>query len=200
MSPEELAAYREWVRIMEFKRNSWPCMALDHIDQQAARIAELDGAVSGPLENIAEMLETVNADMIFAGIIQTWKNENDTLKTRITELEKDLEATEKRVREHEEHENQTHGILGKILGTDNTLENVARRAISKITELEKKNAALEAQVAALKKIAIKEKASGLFNGPWDSGLPDDCGYDAEIEACRTEARRQLAEEHPEAFR
>ena len=56
---------------------------------------------------------------------------------------------------------------------------------------------LEAQVATLKKIAIKETASGLFNGPWDSGLPDDCGYDAEIEACRTEARRQLAKEHPE---
>ena len=83
------------------------------------------------------MFETVNEDTIFAGIIQTWKNENQTLQS---------------------------------------------------------------QVAALKKIAIKEKASGLFNGSWDSGLPDDCGYDAEIEACRTEARRQLAEEHPEAFR
>ncbi len=141
MSPEELAAYREWVRIMEFKRNSWPCMALDHIDQQAARIAELDDTVSGPLENITKMLETVNADMIFAGIIQTWKNENDTLKTRITEL--------------------------------------------------------EIQVAALKKIAEEEKASGLFNSHWDSGLPYDCGFDAEIEACRIEARRQLAEEHPE---
>ena len=92
MSPEELAAYREWVRIMEFKRNSWPCMALDHIDQQAARIAELDGAVSGPLENITKMLETVNADTIFFGIIQTWKNENDTLKTRITELESTVDA------------------------------------------------------------------------------------------------------------
>lgn len=144
MTPEELAAYREWIRIMEFKDNTWPCMALIHIDQQAARIKELDDAVSGPLENIAKMLETVNADTIFSGIIQTWKNENGTLKTRITEL--------------------------------------------------------EAQVAALKKIAIKEKASGLFNGPWDSGLPDNCGYDAEIEACRTEARRQLSEEHPEAFR
>ena len=144
MSPEEITAYREWIRIMEFKDNTWPCMALIHIDQQAARIKELDDAVSGPLENIAKMLETVNADTIFSGIIQTWKNENSTLKTRITEL--------------------------------------------------------EAQVAALKKIAIKEKASGLFNSPWDSGLPDDCGYDAEIEACRTEARRQLSEEHPEAFR
>jgi len=144
MTPEELAAYREWLRIMEFKDNAWPCMALTHIDQQATLIKELDDAVSGPLENIAKMLETVNVDTIFSGIIQTWKNENGTLKTRITEL--------------------------------------------------------EAQVAALKKIAIKEKASGLFNGPWDSGLPDDCGYDAEIEACRTEARRQLSEEHPEAFR
>ena len=92
MSPEELAAYREWVRIMEFKRNSWPCMALDHIDQQAARIKELDDAVSGPLENIAKMLETVNEDMIFSGIIQTWKNEDGTLKTRITELESTVDA------------------------------------------------------------------------------------------------------------
>ena len=96
MSPEELAAYREWVRIMEFKRNSWPCMALDHIDQQAARIAELDGAVSGPLENIAKMLETVNEDTIFSGIIQTWKNENDTLKTRIAELEATVAALKTR--------------------------------------------------------------------------------------------------------
>ena len=99
MTPEELAAYREWVRIMEFKRNSWPCMALDHIDQQAARIAELDDAVSGPLENITKLFETVNADMIFAGIIQTWKNENDTLKTRIAELEATVAALKE---EHQE--------------------------------------------------------------------------------------------------
>ena len=99
MTPEELAAYREWVRIMEFNRNSWPCMALDHIDQQAARIAELDDAVSGPLENIAKMLETVNEDTIFSGIIQTWKNENDTLKTRIAELESTVAALKE---EHQE--------------------------------------------------------------------------------------------------
>ena len=99
MTPEELATYREWVRIMEFKRNSWPCMALDHIDQQAARIAELDGAVSGPLEKIAKMLETVNEDMIFSGIIQTWKTENDTLKTRIAELESTVAALKE---EHQE--------------------------------------------------------------------------------------------------
>jgi len=110
MTPEELAAYREWVRIMEFKRNSWPCMALDHIDQQAARIAELVGAVSGPLENIAKMLETVNEDMIFSGIIQTWKTENDTLKTRITELEATVAALkEEFLKSAYEHNKVSHG-------------------------------------------------------------------------------------------
>ena len=88
MSPEELAAYREWIRISKFASNSWPCMALDHIDQQAAQIAELDDAVSGPLENITKMLETVNADTILAGVIQTWKNENQTLKSQVAALKK----------------------------------------------------------------------------------------------------------------
>ena len=129
MSPEELVAYREWVRIMEFKRNSWPCMALDHIDQQAAQIKELDDAVSDTLENITKLFETVNADMIFAGIIQTWKNENQTLQS---------------------------------------------------------------QVAALKKIAEDERAYIL-----SANVMESTGVD---EFLRTEARRQLAEEHPEAFR
>jgi len=43
----------------------------------------------------AAMLETVNADTIFAGVIQTWKTENQTLKSQIADLEKrnaDLEA------------------------------------------------------------------------------------------------------------
>lgn len=136
MTPEELAAYREWLRIMEFKDNAWPCMALTHIDQQATLIKELDDAVSGPLENIAKMLETVNVDTIFSGIIQTWKNENGTLKTRITEL--------------------------------------------------------EAQVAALKKIAEEERAY-----IYSLNVIESMGVD---EHMRTEARRQLSEEHPEAFR
>ena len=198
MSPEELAEARHYATcyqagyVHDLMHNF-----LAHIDQQAARIAELDGTASGPLENIAKMLETVNADTIFSGIIQTWKNENQTLKTRIAELEKDLEATEKRVREHEEHENQTHEILGKILGTDNTLENVARRAISKITELEKKNAVLEAQVTTLKKIAISERSRCIRTESYDhcEGM-----YRIDLPEAIESSRRQLAEEHPEAFR
>jgi len=93
MSPEELAEARHYAAcyragyVHDLMHNF-----LAHIDQQAARIKELDDAVSGPLENIAKMLETVNEDMIFSGIIQTWKTENDTLKTRITELESTVTA------------------------------------------------------------------------------------------------------------
>lgn len=147
MTPEELATYREWVRIMEFKRNSWPCMALDHIDQQAARIAELDGAVSGPLENIAKMLETVNEDTIFAGVIQTWKTENQTLK-------------------------------------------------SQISDLEKRNADLGAQVTVLQEIAVEQKAAHIAF----VGFHRNMNEDETKNKAQDEARRQLAEEHPEAFR
>ena len=52
MTPEELAAYREWVRISNFESNTWPQMGLSHIDQQAARIAELEAQVAA-LKKIA---------------------------------------------------------------------------------------------------------------------------------------------------
>ena len=93
MSPEELAEARHYAAcyqagyVHDLMHNF-----LAHIDQQATLIKELDDAVSGPLENIAKMLETVNADTIFSGIIQTWKNENGTLKTRIAELEATVAA------------------------------------------------------------------------------------------------------------
>ena len=88
MTPEE---FEEARRLLEFTSEEdaesmrYLKLALDHIK-------ELDAAVSGPLENITKMFETVNADTIFSGIIQTWKTENDTLKTRITELEAQVAA------------------------------------------------------------------------------------------------------------
>jgi len=54
-----------------------------------------------------------------------------------------------------------------------------------------------AQIKALKEALIEEKASGLFNGPWDDGLPDNCGYDAAMNACRHEAEKRLRDELPE---
>ena len=144
MSPEELAEARHYATcyqagyVHDLMHNF-----LAHIDQQAARIKELDDAVSGPLENITKLLETVNADTIFAGVIQIWKTENQTLR-------------------------------------------------SQISDLEKRNADLEAQVAALKKIAEDERAYIL-----SVDVMESTGVD---EFLRTEARRQLAKEYSEAFR
>lgn len=53
--------------------------------------------------------------------------------------------------EHEEHENQTHEVLGNILGTDDTLENVAKRAAARIKELEADNQNLVTMNKALMK-------------------------------------------------
>jgi len=61
----------------------------------------------------------------------------DEQAKEIERLRANLGATEERVREFESHENQTHAILGAILGTDDTLENVAKRAMARIAELEK---------------------------------------------------------------
>lgn len=112
-----------------------PLIAIQ-LREAETKIAELDDAVSGHLKNITKMLETVNADTIFSGIIQTWKNENSTLKTRITEL--------------------------------------------------------EAQVAALKEIAIGESAYIL-----SVNVIESTGVD---EFHRKTAKDLLSEEHPEAFR
>ena len=196
MTPEELEAFRGWCRISEVPPHSSIMKALEHIDQQATALDE------------AEALTRRNVELM-----------NGYL-TRIAKLERDLAATEKRVQEHEVHENQTHEALGKILGTDDTLKNVAERAVSRIAELEKMNAELEArlgheqvvtmqnreaqlqgyirdleaQVAALQEIAEWERASRLR---------DQVDYETDDEMmsefCR-DARRQLAKEHPEAFR
>lgn len=121
-----------------------------------------------------------------------------------------LAATEERVREHEAHENQTHEVLGKILGTDDTLENVAQRAVDRISELEsqiiqqtgisanrmEERERMQKQIAALQKIAIEQKAMRICIIPanwWNEG-------EQVKEYFRASARRQLAKEHPEAFR
>jgi hypothetical protein len=79
--------------------------------------------------------------------------------------------------EHEEHENQTHKVLGNILGTDDTLENVAKRAAVRIKELEAElaemhNCALEvagflAEKENLEAALVEERANKMIQA-------DDC--------------------------
>ena len=146
--------------------------------------------------------------------------------THIDQQATSLAATEERVREHEAHENQTHEVLGGILGTDDTLENVARRAVDRITELEsqiihqtgisacriEERERMQKQIAALKEIAIGERAGFLHyrascydpgrRCPYAKGCDDCTGWDtcSALDRFNADAIRQLSEEHPEAFR
>ena len=74
MTPEELAAYREWVRISNFESNTWPQMGLSHIDQQAARIAELEAQVAALKEIAADQKA---AHIAFVGFHRNM-NEDET--------------------------------------------------------------------------------------------------------------------------
>ena len=132
----------------------------------------------------AAMLETVNADTIFAGVIQTWKNENMTLKLQIADLEKRIAELE--------------AERALFVEPGSTLE----AAIGRFREMEKRNADLEAQVAALKEIAVEGWAVAEFGGEQE-------GQDYHLyfrewnidrESYRKEARELLQAEHPEAFR
>ena len=70
--------------------------------------------------------------------------------------------------EHEEHENQTHVILGAILGTDDTLENVAKRAAARIKELED---ALVEELARGDYFDESQECEGYW---WDRKNTTDC--------------------------
>lgn len=66
----------------------------------------------------------------------------------------------------------------------------------RVAELEEKNADLEAQIAALREIVIEQKAAHIAF----FGFHRNMNEDETKNKAQEEARRQLAEEHPEAFR
>lgn len=66
-----------------------------------------------------------------------------------------------------------------------------RKVVEMFPELIAHIDAQAGQIEAMKEKLVEVKAIGLFNSPWDSGLPDGCGYDAEMAACRDEAHQQL---------
>jgi hypothetical protein len=113
--------------------------------------------------------------------------------------------------EHEEHENQTHEVLGIILGTDDTLENVAKRAAVRINELkadlEKYETVLDArlnvmvwQAARIKELEnalVKELAKRRHPRAFPeriSGSIDDAVIVRAQDEARDEDRQQLIAE------
>ena len=93
--------------------------------------------------------------------------------------------------EHEEHENQTHEVLGNILGTDDTLENVAKRAAARIKELEadleQSERVIEARLEVIDQQAarIKELEDALAEN-----LAADIAYDDRLLWSRLDGQRQ----------
>lgn len=178
--------------------------ALNEIEQQAARIAEL------------EDLLITERDGIF-----------QRQKARIAELEGEYEAVTKcfncgkRAWEIDANEDADLGAIRFDRGSPGNRDeppepaqayfvcNDCLKAEGKIGSsdhivgADKKtmhdswtadNAATAKRITELEEWLIDERSRALFNSSWDSGLPDDCGYDAEIGACRDEARRLLAAE------
>ena len=66
----------------------------------------------------------------------------------------------------------------------------------RVAERKEKNADLEAQVTALQEIAVEQKAAHIAF----VGFHRNMNEDETKNKAQDEARRQLAEEHPEAFR
>ena len=113
---------------------------------------------------------------------------DESLRVELARVNRILAITEERVREHEAHENQTHAVLGKILGTDDTLENVARRAVNRIAELE---VVLVEERA--KTIMLIEKLKSVANDPdWQSK-----GLEHDFDWYMVESKKQIESGEPE---
>ena len=113
---------------------------------------------------------------------------DESLRVELARVNRILAITEERVREHEAHENQTHAVLGKILGTDDTLENVARRAVNRIAELE---VVLVEERA--KTIMLIEKLKSVANDPdWQSK-----GLEHDFDWYMAESKKQIESGEPE---
>ena len=114
---------------------------------------EQRGTVAFDLEKNRAAIDSAINSLLCEG----WDNEASTVRRLVAEIER-LRAS---LVEHEEHENQTHEVLGNILGTDDTLENVAKRAATRIkdlkADLEQSERVIEARLDAIDQQAARIK-------------------------------------------
>ena len=153
MTPEELKEFREWRRTFEVPADSMIMKALEHIDQQAAQLAEY----RRPMESMdTEQLSQWNVELSTLLCMPVSDREN----------------------------------LWWQIAVGDHLEKFAKSwHSSRIAEL-------EAQVAALQEIAADQKAAHIAF----VGFHRNMNEDETKNKAQDEARRQLAEKHPEAFR
>ncbi len=132
---------------------------IEHIAVIRAMI-DSSGTVGFDLEKNRAAIDSAINSLLCEG----WDNEASTVRRLVAEIER-LRAS---LVEHEEHENQTHEVLGNILGTDDTLENVAKRAAARIKELED---ALVEELARGDYFDESQECEGYW---WDRKNTSDC--------------------------
>ena len=111
----------------------------------------------------------------------------DTTTSALKELVDQANLAEEMLAEIERLR-ETHEVLEKILGTDDTLENVARRAVNRIAELE---VVLVEERA--KTIMLIEKLKSVANDPdWQSK-----GLEHDFDWYMAESKKQIESGEPE---
>ena len=144
---------------------------------------EQQGAVAFDLEKNRAAIDSAINSLLCEG----WDNEASTVRRLVAEIER-LRAS---LVEHEEHENQTHEVLGNILGTDDTLENVAKRAAARIKELEDALAEERAKYNLSWKDCAYRAPDTYCEKTHNYCTSEDCPL---LDEQKTEARRQLRAE------
>ncbi len=114
------------------EHDQWADWAQSILDSEPGlsegRKAAWPGMIATPYENLSEELKDKDRREVYL--------RSQAALDYIQQQSAEIERLRASLVEHEEHENQTHAILGAILGTDDTLENVAKRAAASIKELE----------------------------------------------------------------
>ena len=185
MTPEELEELRALVGRLNgtaYNENLAVILgaALEHIDQQAASLDEAEALtkknaerMNGYLTRIAE-LEALRSDVLKA------------IRRQVTTSDKGLIMYLWELDEY----------AARMTKRANELETTIREKDDEIALLRNGYSTKIAQVAALQEIAIEQKAMRICTIPanwWNEG-------EQVKEYFRASARRQLAKEHPEAFR
>jgi len=114
------------------EHEQWAAWAQAILDSEPGlsdgRKAAWPGLIATPYENLSEEMKDEDRRVVHL--------RSQVVLDYIQQQSAEIERLRASLVEHEEHENQTHAILGAILGTDDTLENVAKRAAASIKELE----------------------------------------------------------------
>ena len=162
--------YQEQIEVMHLRREN----ELRQMNDMGYEIKRLQAIIDTPPEEAEwksdlEVLDiATQSSTIDIEIAKKWHSSYRKAQNSNLLRKQENELLRASLVEHEEHENQTHVILGAILGTDDTLENVAKRAAARIKELED---ALVEELARGDYFDESQECEGYW---WDRKNTSDC--------------------------